>query len=105
MNYKLDVLYAIRGVNKISKQIIVGGIILLFICSVLSGCNGGQAISADELDAIPENFVTISEEEMENYPTLEEAIYTEGLIDIPGKEFNEILEFLDRIWFMENTMN
>ena len=38
---------------------------------------------------------------MENYPTLEEAIYTEGLIDIPGKEFNEILEFLDGIWFIE----
>lgn len=80
---------------------VICGVILLFIFSTLSGCNSNDSIAAEELDEIPDKFISISEEEMLNFPTLKEAIENEGLIEIPREEYNELLEFLDDIWYIE----
>ena len=83
------------------KNCLTIGIIILFIIFTFSGCIDNDSIAAEELNVIPDKFISISEEEMVNFPTLKEALENEGLIKIPREEYNELLEFLDGIWFIE----
>ena len=83
------------------KKSYVNVILLIFITFTICGCVDNDAIAAEELDEMPDIFISISEEEILNFPTLKEAIENEGLIEIPREEYNELLEFLDDIWYIE----
>ena len=83
------------------KNCLTIGIIILFIIFTFSGCIDNDSIAVEELNVIPDKFIIILEEEMVNFPTLKEALENEGLIKIPREEYNELLEFLDGIWFIE----
>ncbi|MFE3845402.1 hypothetical protein ACFL1L_00890 [Thermoplasmatota archaeon] len=75
--------------------------LLIFIIFSICGCVDNDLIAAEELDEMPDKFISILEEEMLNFPTLKQAIDNEGLIKIPREEYNELLEFLDEIWFIK----
>lgn len=74
------------------KQIIMLGIVVLFICVGLSGCTSSEYfIEADRIDEEPDVFVNITEQQIKNYSYLKIAIESEGeLIKIPKEESDEV---------------
>jgi hypothetical protein len=72
------------------KQLIVFGIIVLFITVGLSGCQGTK-ISPKKLNKKPDNFVNMTEEQIMHFPHLKEAILTNKSIDTSGYS-NEMVE-------------
>ena len=80
------------------KQLIIVVIIVLLICIGLSGCQGTE-ISPKKLNEKPDNFVNMTEEQMQNFPHLKEAIHMNKSIDITGSneeaKLRGILEYFD----------
>jgi len=79
-----------------NKHLIVSGIIVLLICVGLSGCvYPSQGICANKLDEIPDNFVNMSEQQMDEFPHLKEAVISQECFDTPKEEFNALTDLLD----------
>ncbi len=52
---------------------------------------------AVELDEMPEEFITMSEEQMDNFPHLKEAISSGKIVTTPLEEYKEISNLLEDI--------
>ena len=68
-------------------------IFLIFLC----GCTNYQHVRVIKLDEEPNNFIIITEEEMNNYPSLKKAIETNDSVQTPYKEFTELHELFEDI--------
>ena len=82
------------------NQLIIFAIIILFIYIGLSGCNGFYiGVTAKRLDREPDNFVNITEEQMQNFPHLKEAILLNKTIEITDSneetKLRGVLEYFD----------
>jgi hypothetical protein len=81
------------------KQFVMAGIAVLLICVGLSGCSGPtQLISAHKLDTEVASYVNMTEQQIEKFPHLKEAVLNNKSVETPLEEFNEvrgILEFED----------
>ena len=70
-------------------------VITILLVVVFSGCEEiERGIMAKKLDEKPENFITVSEEQMINFPHLKEAIFSDKIVITPLKEYKEIDNFL-----------
>jgi hypothetical protein len=81
------------------KQLIIIMIIIVLFTVALSGCQGTK-ISPKKLNEKPNNFVNMTEEQMQNFPHLKEAILMNKSIDTSGysnemAELRGILEYFD----------
>jgi len=79
------------------KQLVIIGIVFLLLTSWLSGCQS-QGIGVHKRSGEYQNSVNMTEEQMNNFPHLKEAILTNKLIDTPPEEMNRlrgILEFFN----------
>jgi hypothetical protein len=52
-------------------------------------------IDADQLDYVPEEFIVVTEEELEKYPALRETIETQMYVQANPGEWTRTIEFLD----------
>jgi len=83
------------------KQLVIIGIIALLLTTCLSGCSGpSQVIQARKLSGGPGNSVNMTEQQMEKFPHLKEAILTNKtvIVESPSEEMSKlrgILEFFD----------
>ncbi len=83
------------------KLILMLGIVTLLICVGLSGCeflSEGGAINVDKLDERPIKFINMSEQQMEKFPHLKQAINQTdsenwSQIDVPMDERNKLRDF------------
>ena len=70
----------------------------LFILFLLCGCESLEnGVMAVELDEMPEEFITMSEEQMDNFPHLKEAISSGKIVTTPLEEYKEISNLLEDI--------
>jgi len=79
------------------KQIMIIGIVILLITTWLSGCQS-QGIGVHKISGEHQNSVNMTEEQMDNFPYLKEAILTNKYAETPWDEQNKlrgILEFFD----------
>ena len=80
------------------KQLIIIGIITILVTVGLSGCQS-QGIYVEKISGEHPNSVNMTEEQMNRFPHLKEAILTNTSGgDIPREEWDElrgILEFFD----------
>ena len=73
-------------------------LIALLVISVgfLSGCTDRTyCISAEKLDDGPSNYVNMSDQQLEDFPRLKEAMLTEDYVTISYEEWNELINFFD----------
>ncbi len=83
------------------KQLVTIGIVALLVCVVLSGCIGpSQGIRAQKLKGGAGNSVSMTEQQMKNFPHLKEAILTNKtvVVDSPSQEMDKlrgIFEYFD----------
>ena len=49
-------------------------LISIFLCICFSGCMGGMGISVRKLDYEPEDYINITTEQLEEYPTMKECV-------------------------------
>ena len=83
------------------KQLVIFGIIITTLIVGLSGCIGpttGYMIT--KLDREPDNFVDMTEKQMEKFPLLKEAILTNKTVEVssPSHEITQlggIFEYFD----------
>ena len=71
---------------------------IIIISSFLSltGCIGPtQYIDAEKVYEIPDNYVEISDEQMNDFPHLKEAINTGDGVETPKEEFSNLFDLLD----------
>ena len=74
---------------------IIIAFLLLSLC--LSGCQS-QGFRVHSISEEPTNYVNMTEEQMNNFPHLKEAILTNKYVEAPHEEMNRlrgILEFFD----------
>jgi len=78
------------------KKIILIGLLLLFVSIFFSGCFFQEnSILVRKTNAIPDRYVNISEQQIEQLPHLKEAILANNsIIKTPGDEFNKIYDLL-----------
>ena len=87
---------------EMDKYQIVLAITVLLICIELSGCAmPTQYIDAEKLYEIPDDYVELSEEQMNDFPHLKEAINIGDGVETPKAEFNTLFELL----YAEDTKN
>jgi len=83
------------------KQLVIIGIVAILVCVEVSGCFGPtQGIRALKQNRGSGNSVNMTEEQMNNFPHLKEAILTNKTIEVasPSEEMSRlrgILEFFD----------
>jgi hypothetical protein len=65
-----------------------------FVWGAYSHMNS-TTIDADLLETIPEEFVVVTEEELNEYPSLKEAIATQSYVKADPDEWMQTIEFLD----------
>ncbi len=76
-------------------------IVIFFLLSaaffVWSGYNhiNSKEIDARLLDAVPDEFVIVTEEELNDYPSLEKAIDTQTYVKANPHEWSKTIDFLD----------
>ena len=79
------------------KPFIFVCLVLLFFASLLSGCtSSSQGIRVTKLETDPKNSMNMTEQRMEKFPHLKEAILIEEFVEMPVDEFYKlkgILEF------------
>lgn len=80
------------------KHLTISGIVLILLVVALSGCNElfgeGGTIYAEKINDKSKEFVNISEQQMEQFPHLKQALnQTDSYIEPPNDEWNEIREF------------
>jgi len=76
------------------KQIVMIGIVILLLTTWLSGCQS-HGIGVHKISEVPTNYVNMTEEQMNIFPHLKEAILTNKLIDASQEEMNRLRDFLD----------
>ena len=79
------------------KLLILIGIAVLLLSIWLSGCQS-QGFQVHRISEEPTNYVNMTEEQMNNFPHLKEAILTNKSVETPQEEMNRlrgILEFFD----------
>jgi len=80
------------------KQLVIIGFVVLLLATWLSGCQS-QGISVHKISGEHQNSVNMTEEQINNFPHLKEAILTNNSGgDIPKDEWSElkgVLEFFD----------
>lgn len=70
----------------------------LFIFLVFCGCESMErGFLAVELKETPEEFITISDEQMDNFPHLREAILSGEIVITPLEEYKELSNLLKDI--------
>ncbi len=68
----------------------------LFIFLVLSGCISiDRYLDANKLDGEPEKYIVITEEQMNNFPHLKEAILTSKGVKTPYDEYTKVDNLLE----------
>ena len=83
------------------KQRVIIGIVVILMCVGLTGCNGPrQGIAALKLSGGYGNSVNMTEQQMNNFPHLKEAILTNKTIylESPSQEMDKlrgIFEYFD----------
>lgn len=68
--------------------------VLFFAISVFSHMNS-KAIHASLLQEEPDYFVPITEEELDKYPALKQAIKTQSHVDVGSRDWERTIEFLN----------
>jgi len=79
------------------KQLVIIGIVVLLLTTWLSGCQS-QGIRVDKISGEYQNSVNMTEDQMNKFPHLKEAILTNKYVETPWDEQNQlrgILEFFD----------
>lgn len=79
------------------KQFVIIGIVVLLLTTWLSGCQS-QGIRVDKISGEYQNSVNMTEDQMNKFPHLKEAILTNKYVETPWDEQNQlrgILEFFD----------
>ena len=80
------------------KQLVIIGFVVLLLATWLSGCQS-QGISVHKISGEHQNSVNMTEEQINNFPHLKEAVLTnKSGGDIPKDEWSElkgVLEFFD----------
>jgi nitrate reductase cytochrome c-type subunit len=79
------------------KHLVIIGIVALVLTTWLSGCQS-QGISVHKISGEHQNSVNMTEEQMNNFPHLKEAILTNKMVETPPAEMNQlrgILEFFN----------
>jgi len=72
------------------------GITVILITCLLSGCAyPSYAVDAKRIDIIPDNFIDMSEEVIDEYPHLKETIGYQYGVETPKEEFDALQDFLD----------
>ena len=83
------------------KQLVIIGIVVILVTVGLSGCNGSkQGIEARKLSRGYGNSVKMTDQQMNNFPHLKEAILTNKTVYVesPSQEMDKlrgILEYFD----------
>jgi len=79
------------------KQLILIGIAVLLLSIWFSGCQS-QGFRVYRISKEPTNYVNMTEEQMNNFPHLKEAILTNKSVETPQEEMSRlrgILVFFD----------
>jgi len=76
------------------KKLVIIGIVVLLLTICLSGCQS-QGVSVDIISEEPANYVNFTEEQMNNFPHLKQAILTNGGVETPWDEQNRLRGILD----------
>jgi hypothetical protein len=85
------------GSERIRKKLVFMGIVILLLTTWLSGCQS-QGIRVDKISGEYQNSVNMTEDQMNKFPHLKEAILTNKYVETPWDEQNQlrgILEFFD----------
>ena len=77
-----------------NKKIIIIGIAVLLICVGLRGCQS-QGFGVHRISEEPTNYVNMTEEQMNNFPYLKEAILTNKSVETPQGEMNRLRGILE----------
>jgi len=83
--------------ESMKKQLLLIGIAVLLLTTWLSGCPS-QGIGIRKISGEHQNCVNMTEDQMNNFPHLKEAILTDKYIETSQEEMNRlrgILEFFD----------
>ena len=79
------------------KYLILILIAVLLITVGFSGCLSRQLIKAEKLDEEPNDYVNMTEELMEEFPHVKEAVLNQSTyIDTPYTEFSKFFNFLKK---------
>lgn len=83
----------------IKKQLVIIGIADLPLCVGLSGCSEffseGGTIYVEKMNKKPENFINISEQQMDQFLHTKQAInQTDSIVEPPTDEWNDLRDFL-----------
>jgi len=70
------------------------GILVIFVSVWLSGCQS-QGFRVYRISEEPTNYVNMTEQQMQHFPHLKEAILTNTSIETPREEFYEFKDFLE----------
>ena len=88
---------------KMNKNLIVIGITIILLAVGLSGCadlfvEGGR-IDAELLEDSPTNYINVTEQQLEQFPHLKQALnQTDTQIEPPIDEWNELHDFFGDTW-------
>ena len=78
------------------KAVILMIALLVISVGFLSGCTDRiYCISAEKLNFELSNYVNMSDQQLEDFPRLKEAILTEDHVSISYEEWNELINFFD----------
>jgi len=80
-----------------NNRLLLLGISVLLLAVGLSGCIfQGVNVSVKTLDAEPDNYLNMTEEQLEAFPHLKEAIMTNKTVETTWEEIKELDEFLTK---------
>ncbi len=78
------------------RLVVLFGISTILFFVFFSGCVfPSQGICANKLDEIPDNFVNMSEQHMDEFPHLKEVVISQECVDTPKEEFDALKDLLD----------
>jgi hypothetical protein len=78
------------------KQLIIIGIVTILLNVGLSGCSGPtQGVYANKVSVEPSNYVNMTEQQMEKFPHLKQAILMNESVESPQEELIELWTILD----------
>lgn len=83
-----------------AKAFVISFVALFFISAGFFAYSGhkhmnAKWIDAEQLQTIPEEFAVVTEEELNDYPALKEAMETPGYVKADPDEWMRTIEFLD----------
>lgn len=72
------------------KKGLICGLIVILLCLKLSGCMGSMGITVEKLDYEPEDYINITSDQLEEYPTMKECITI-----INSDDYNKTIKSMD----------